>query len=231
VITATDIKAGRPRYFTNTPLLDLGRDPGVDQDFVSREVVQMADILPAVIAASALPIAFEPLWVDGRLLADGAIVANQPIRPALRLGADVLFIVLLTPPRTATPASANTFVDVGIRALDILIHQNLRVDLQTAQEVNDLCENTARQLGLPPEAITISLGRRRFRYVRTFTIRPTGPLRAGILDFGNRSTGEMLLHGYRDAAEQIREFLAYAPQAQFGGPRRVLGMALAGEAG
>ena len=231
VITATDIKAGRPRYFTNAAPEALAADPGVDQEFVSHEVVQAHDLLPAVVAASALPIAFEPLWVDGHLLADGAIVGSQPIRPALRLGADVLFIVLLNPPRTAAPAKANSFVDVGIRALDILIHQNLRVDLQTAQEVNDLCESTARQLGLPAEAITISIGRRRFRYVRTFTIRPTGPLRAGILDFGNRATGEMLLQGYRDAADQIREFLAYAPQAQFGGPRRVLGMALAGEAG
>ncbi len=231
VITATDIKAGRPRYFTNAAPADLGADPGVDRDFVAREVVQAEDILPAVIASSALPIAFEPLWVDGRLLADGAIVGNQPIRPALRLGADVLFIVLLTPPRTAAPASGNTFVDVGIRALDILIHQNLRVDLQTAQEVNDLCENTARQVGLAPESIIISLGRRRFRYVRVFTIRPAGPLHAGILDFGNRATGDMLLQGYRDAATQIREFLAYAPETRFGGPRRVLGVSLAAEAG
>jgi len=229
VITATDIKAGRPRHFTNAAVADLQRDPGVDQDFVAREVVHAEDLLPAVIAGSALPIAFEPLWVDGQLLADGAIVGNQPIRPAIRLGADVLFIVLLTPPRTAAPAAANTFVDVGIRSLDILIHQNLRVDLQTAQEVNELCESTARRLGLPAESMTIALGRRQFRYVRTFTIRPTGPLRAGILDFGNRSTGDMLLQGYQDATVQIREFLAYAPHARFGGPRKVLGMALASE--
>jgi hypothetical protein len=105
------------------------------------------------------------------------------------------------------------------------MHQNLRTDLQTTREANGLCERAAQELGVPPETITIELGHRRFRYIRPFTIRPAAPLGAGILDFGAPATGAMILHGYRDAGVQIREFLAYAPQSHFGAARHVLRMA------
>lgn len=225
VVTTTDLEDGSPTYFSNTPPDRLAADPGVDQRFVAREIVYQPDLLPAIVASSALPIAFEPLVLEERLLSDGAIVGSQPIRPAIRLGADVLFIVLLNPPRGSLRRDRITFLDVGLRALDILMHQNLRTDLQTTREANGLCERAAGELGVPPETITIELGHRRFRYIRPFTIRPAAPLGAGILDFGAPATGAMILHGYRDAAVQIREFLAYAPQSHFGAARHVLRMA------
>jgi len=225
VATTTDLEDGSPTYFSNTPLDRLAADPGADAGFVAREVVYQPDLLPAIVASSALPIAFEPLMLEDRLLSDGAIVGSQPIRPAIRLGADVLFIVLLNPPRVSARRDRITFLDVGLRALDILVHQNLRTDLQTTREANGLCERAAGELGVPPETITIELGHRRFRYIRPFTIRPAAPLGAGILDFGAPATGAMILHGYRDAAVQIREFLAYAPQSHFGAARHVLRMA------
>lgn len=228
VVTTTDLEDGSPTYFSNTPLDRLATDPGVDPNFVAREVVHQPDLLPAIVASSALPIAFEPIILESRLLSDGAIVGSQPIRPAIRLGADVLFIVLLSPPRGSTRRDDVTFLDVGLRALDILMHQNLRTDLQTTREANGLCERAARELGVAPEAIAIELGHRRFRYIRPFTIRPAAPLGAGILDFGGPATGAMILQGYRDATAQIREFLAYAPQSHFGAVRHVLRMATAG---
>jgi predicted acylesterase/phospholipase RssA len=225
VVTTTDLEDGSPTYFCNTPRDRLAGDPGVDQRFVEREVVYQPDLLPAIVASSALPIAFEPLVLEDRLVSDGAIVGSQPIRPAIRLGADVLFIVLLTPPRASGRREGITFLDVGLRALEILMHQNLRTDLQTTREANGLCERAAQELGVPPETITIELGHRRFRYIRPYTIRPAAPLGAGMLDFGAPATGAMILQGYRDAAVQIREFLAYAPQSHFGAARHVLRMA------
>lgn len=227
IITTTDLEDGTPRHFTNTPRDRLVTDPGVDLGFVEREVISKPDLLAAIVASSALPIAFEPMELDGRLLSDGAIVGSQPIRPAIRLGANVLFIVLLSPARTATPRETLTFFDVGLRALDILMHQNLRTDLQTTREVNGLCERAARDLGVPPETITLELGRRRFRYIRPFTIRPAAPLGTGILDFGGPATAAEILQGYRDATVQIGEFLAYARAARFGTAQHVMRMSRA----
>ncbi len=225
VVTTTDLEDGSPTYFTNAPLDRLAADPGVDAAFVTREVVHQPDLLPAIVASSALPIAFEPMELDGRLLSDGAIVGSQPIRPAIRLGANVLFIVLLNPPRVSTRTDDFTFLDVGFRALDILMHQNLRTDLQTTQEVNGLCERAAQELGVPPETIILELGHRRFRYIRPFTIRPAQALGPGMLDFGAPGTGGAILQGYRDAAAQIGVFLAYARESRVNTARHVLRMA------
>ncbi len=221
VFTATDLRSGEARFFSNTPREDLAKDPGADPRFVEEEVVLADDPLGAVIASSALPIAYEPIQLSGRLYTDGGIVANQPIRPAIRLGADVLFLVMMDPP-SRSRSKAHTFVDVGLRALDILMLQNLLTDLKILTNVNLACEHAAAELGVRPEELEIDLGTRRYRYVKAFTVRPAESLGGTVLDFSGRTTAPAILRGYRDACAQIETFLAYAPKARFGQPRRVL---------
>lgn len=221
LITATDLQTGTARYFANAPPKDLAADPGADARFVAEEVTAFDDLLGAVIASSALPIVYEPVPLGGRLYADGGIVTNQPIRPALRLGADVLFLVMVNAPQSQ-PLEAKTFIDVGLRGLSILMEQSLLTDLKILNNVNTLCEQAAQEHGLRPEEIEIDFGTRRYRYVRAFAIRPAQPLGGTELDFGGGSTRPAILQGYRDACVQIESFLAYAPQTRFGRPKRVL---------
>ena len=221
LFTATDLVAGSVRYFSNTPPERLGADRGVDAAFVARRVSMPDDPLRAIIASSALPITYEPIAVGGRMLADGAVMGSQPIRPAIRLGADVLFLVLLEPARNP-PGVAGTFVDVGARVLSIMMHQHLSADLQELRVVNELCEDAARGLGVPPEAVEIVLGERHFRYVRPFVIRPDHSLGLSIHDFGGPGTREAILSGYQDAAGAITAFLQYAAAARFDQRRHVL---------
>ncbi len=221
VFTATDLETGQARFFTNTRLEVLASDPHVDPRFVAEEAVTVDDLIRAVIASSALPIAYEPMQVDGRLYGDGALVANQPIRPALRLGADVLFLVMMEPLHSRL-GEVKTFIDVGLRALDILMLQNLLTDLKILSNVNAACEQAAAERGLRPEEVELDLGTRHYRWVKNFTISPAKPLGGTVLDFGGTTTGPAVLQGYRDACFQIENFLAFAPQARFGRPRRVL---------
>ncbi len=221
VFTATDLEAGSARYFSNAEPEQLARDAGAEARFVAQEVSTASDLMRAVIASSALPIAFEPIILDERLYTDGAVVANQPIRPAIRLGADVLFLVLMDPPGSRL-REVKTFVDVGLRALDILMSQNLLTDLKVLSNINAVCEQAATNLDLRPEEVEIELGRGRYRYIKAFTIRPAAPLGGTMFDFGGKTTGPAILQGYRDACAQIENFLAYAPQAKFGQPRRLL---------
>lgn len=227
VFTATDLEAGTARFFSNVPPQVLAADPGVDARFVAEEVVTTDDLMRAVIASTALPIAYEPLPVEGRAYVDGGIVANQPIRPAIRLGAEVLFLVMMDPPE-GRRGEARTFVDVGLRALDILMLQNLLTDLKILTNVNAACERAAASLGLRPEEIEMDMGTRRYRYVKAFTIRPPASLGGTVLDFGGETTGPAILQGYRDACAQIENFLAYAPQARFGRARRLVSFSLGG---
>lgn len=221
VFTATDIGAEVARHFTNATPGQLTADPGADPVFVRDEVAAPVDLLNAIVASSALPITYEPMHLENRVLMDGAVMGSQPIKPALRLGADILFLVLLEPPAHRREA-ADSFVDVGTRTLSILMHQHLRADLGELMEVNALCEGAAHQLRVAPEAVTIELGAHRRRYVKPFVIRPPQPLGLSIHDFGGPATPAAIAAGYRDAAEQIRAFLGYARTARFDHVRRVL---------
>ncbi|MGH9804688.1 MAG: patatin-like phospholipase family protein [Candidatus Acidiferrales bacterium] len=219
VFTATDLERGAPRFFTNTPADILERDPGVDARFVREETETAEDLVRAVIASSALPLVYEPIPLEGRLYTDGGIVANQPIRPAVRLGADVLFLVLVDPPE-GRRADICTFLDVGLRALDLLMTQNLLTDLKILNNMNAVCARAAAERRLAPEEIEIDLGTRRYRYIQAFTIRPERAIVGTALDFGGATTGPAILQGYRDAAARLEEFLAYARRAPFGRPRQ-----------
>ena len=221
LITATDLQLGTARYFANVSPEELAADPGADAGFVAQEVTAFEDLIGAVIASSALPIVYEPMPLAGRLYADGGMVANQPIRPAIRLGADVLFLVMVNA-RQSEPLEAKTFIDVGLRGLNILMEQSLLTDLKILNSVNALCEHAAKELGRRPEEIEIDFGTRRYRYIPAFAIRPAQPLGGTELDFGGGSTGPAILQGYRDASAEIENFLAYAPQAKFGRHKRVL---------
>lgn len=224
VFTATDLETGAPLFFSNKPRENLALDPGAESHFVAEEVVVPDDLMRAILASSALPIVYEPLMVGQQLCADGAMVTNQPIRPAVRLGADVLFLIMMDPP-TSQRGEVKTFIDVGLRALDILLAQNLVTDLKILTNVNSVCERAATEFGLTPEEVEIDFATRRYRYVKAFTIRPATPLAGTSLDFGGETIHPAILRGYQDACVQIEAFLAYAPRARFLRPRRLLRLA------
>jgi predicted acylesterase/phospholipase RssA len=229
LLTATDLESGTARFFCNGAPEALAADPGADPRFVAEEVSPAHDLMSAVMASSALPIVYEPMPMGAHTFGDGGIVANQPIRPALRLGADMVFLVMVDAPGARHPR-LDTFVDVGRRALDILIQQNMVADLATLDRFNTLCLEAARQANARPEEIEVNTGRRRYRYVRPFTIRPREELGTGILDFGDPRTVDVIARGYQDACEQLREALIYVDGAPLTRPRRALRMAVAGEA-
>jgi len=173
-ITVADLESGHPRFFCNTPVARLIHDPGADPSFV-REILATDDLIGAVVASSALPIAFEPVRIAGRVCGDGGLCANEPIRPAVRLGADVVFLVMMSLPGIAHHR-IDTFIDVGLCGLDILMQQSLQQELGLLSTMNSVCEQAAASLGLRPEEVEIVLGERRFRHVRCFAICPPQPL-------------------------------------------------------
>lgn len=221
---ATDVECGPLSFFSNTPPEKLAQDPGVDQVFIREQVTSEGDLVLALTAASALPIAFEPIRIGGRLYADGGLSSSRPLRPALRLGADVIFVVMMQP-LGGPPVRLRTFVDVGMRAVSLLTGCNLLADREILQNINAMCERLAARFDLRPEEVELDLGTRRYRYVPIFTIHPPDPLPGSILDFGGDGTAEAILQGYRDAASQITAFLDYAPTARFGRKKRLLQVA------
>ena len=225
VLTSTNLNTGTLRYFTNVSPRVFEGESGVDEHFVQSELVLLYDLMPAIIASSALPIAYEPLLLDGQLYADGAIVGSQPIRPAIRLGADVLLVISMENPGREK-GEVRTFVDVGLRALDILMQRNLHADTALLATANHQIEDAALSLGIRPEDLVIEFEGRRFRYVKAYAIHPDRPIPHSILDFGARATGDTVIQGYTDACAKLEEFARYASGAGFSPERRVIPLAL-----
>ncbi|HEV7522309.1 MAG TPA: patatin-like phospholipase family protein, partial [Candidatus Angelobacter sp.] len=87
IMTATDIQRGAARFFSNASVDVLAGDPGAQEEFIRREVESPQDLVLSAVASSAYTFAYEAVTMDGRLWTDGGIMTNQPVLPALRLGA------------------------------------------------------------------------------------------------------------------------------------------------
>ena len=222
VMTATDLVAGNAKYFTNASQADLLRDPQVTLPFVETEIEQADDLLLAVIASSAFTIAYEAVPMQKRLWTDGGVVTNQPIRPAVRLGADVLFLVMVEPAVSATPVEIRTFLDVGLRAIDILVAKNLIADLKLLGRINSMCQSYAAGVGLRPEQVQVEIGPLSYKFVQAFTICPQSPLGATALDFEGELTSPAILQGYRDGSRSVLDFVDYAAGLPGLGERQVV---------
>src|SRR5579872_2762520 len=154
IFTVADIKTGDERYYTNAPIEDIAKDPGVSQTFVHNKMQMAKDLIQAVVASSAYPMAYECTPIDDKLLIDGGIVAVEPVRPAVRLGADVLFLVMVSPAEERE-WQIRTFLDVAMRTFDILMTRNLKTDLSILENANNICAEHAAKLGVQPEQVRL----------------------------------------------------------------------------
>lgn len=226
IMTATDIQHGDGRFFSNASPEALLADPGVYQEFVRREVEQPPDLIQAAVASSSYTFAYEAVPMDGRLWTDGGIMTNQPVMPALRLGADVLFLVLLAPLEGGDDSGAiETFLDVGVHAVDILISKNFKSDIMLLNNINRLCSAYARELGVKPEQLELEIGQQNYRYVQSFTIAPAAPLPALALDFDGEIIAPIIVQGYKDACRVIHDFFSYERTRPSRDARRVVKLA------
>lgn len=208
VFAATEVRSGVECFFSNHTREALKQDARVDPDFADAEVVETDDTMLAVIASSAFSMVYETVPIGGGVYTDGGIVANQPIRPAVRMGAEVLFLVMVEP-RSNAKHEVKTFLDVGIRALDILMAQNLKADLKTLSTINAQCEFHAGKLGIRPEQIHMKNGARAFQYLKTIVVAPENDIALTPLDFRGDLIAPAIVQGYRDGISAVLEFAEY----------------------
>jgi hypothetical protein len=226
IMTATDIQRGAARFFSNATVETLVNDPGAHEEFIRREVESPQDLVLAAVASSAYTFAYEAVTMDGRLWTDGGIMTNQPVLPALRLGADVLFLVLIAPLEGANHTEAiKTFLDVGVHAVDILISKNFKSDIAMLSSINRLCTVYAAEMGVKPEQLELEIGKQHYRFVKFFDIAPQKPLPADALDFDSEIVSPIIVQGYRDARSVIQHFLEYEASRPASDSRRIVRLA------
>lgn len=100
-------------------------------------VLSSGDAVSALMASTALPAVFAPVPVDGRPLVDGGVADNTPIRRAVDLDADRIYVMpggyacaLRTPPRSVA--------GMALHALTLVMQHRLAADVERYERYVEL---------------------------------------------------------------------------------------------
>ncbi len=145
-IFATHIASGITRAFINSReiISEWKKDPFVD-------FKQVAFRPEHVLASAAIPIIFPPVKIDGEWYCDGGVRLNTPLSPAIRLGADKIFSVVL---RYYEPSAAkereevypNIFYIMG-KILNALFLDRIAYDFSRLEVMNQLISTVKSSVG------------------------------------------------------------------------------------
>ncbi len=91
----------------------------------------------AIRASMAVPAVFSPVVIDGRMLVDGGVVENLPLRVARELGADVSIVVDLSTGLGDLDES-ESILSISQRVLTIFMARNAEAQLRTLGEADVL---------------------------------------------------------------------------------------------
>jgi NTE family protein len=97
------------------------------------------DIVKAVLASSAFPMAFPLVPLDSGLYTDGGTRDTAPLGEIMDLGADRILVALCSDPDAEDrkqPTDFRNVMHVGARILDIVMTEVLANDIRAAQDVN-----------------------------------------------------------------------------------------------
>lgn len=70
----------------------------VDMLSGKEEALCEGELIPAILASSAVPAVFPPVTIGGKQLADGGVIDSTATAPAYEMGADVVIVVDVYPP-------------------------------------------------------------------------------------------------------------------------------------
>jgi NTE family protein len=83
----------------------------------------------AIVAACSIPGIFPPVAIGEKLLVDGGVVNNTPIRHAVELGAERVYVLPTQEPRYVQPAPPRTALDAAIYGIGLLVGSRLEADI------------------------------------------------------------------------------------------------------
>jgi NTE family protein len=92
-------------------------------------VLRNGPAVDAIVAACSIPGIFPPVAVGEKLLVDGGVVNNTPIRHAVELGAERVYVLPTQEPGYAPPSPARTALDAAICGIALLVGSRLEADI------------------------------------------------------------------------------------------------------
>lgn len=89
-------------------------------------------VVDALLASIAIPAVLPPVLVGGRLLMDGGVASNTPVRIAIELGATRIIVLPTTPCCTVRSEPPRSAVDLALHAFNLLMAGQRQRQLQDA---------------------------------------------------------------------------------------------------
>lgn len=93
-------------------------------------VLGKGDIARSLRASMAIPVAFSPVEIDGRLLVDGGVARNLPVDVARAMGADVVIAVNIGTP-LSTRDQLDNFLAITDQTTGFLTNRNVAEQIKT----------------------------------------------------------------------------------------------------
>jgi NTE family protein len=153
------------------------------------DIMSSEELLDVLMATAALPLAFPPRHLHGKgLWVDGGLVKNTPMKAAIDIGAEEIFMVLLHP-ETIDACPTNMW-QVLARCLDIVLDASARRELEIAHMYNRLIgEGSAESVGM--------------RHVDIHVFQPRRQLDTTLLEISPERSKTLIQQGYEDALELL----------------------------
>jgi len=93
----------------------------------------------AILASTAIPLAFSPINISDDLMSmvDGGVRDVTPLKEAIDLGADEIYVILCSPSELKkTKRDYANSLEIVLRTLDILTNEIYRNDIRTCLRYN-----------------------------------------------------------------------------------------------
>jgi len=122
-------------------------------------VLKSGDLAYAMRASMSVPGVFSPMLIDGKLLVDGGVVNNVPIKIARAMGADIIIAVDVGTP--LLPGNKiKSIINVTDQLIRLMTYLNVKVQLETLKPGDifirpDLGDLGATEFGRSAEGIAI----------------------------------------------------------------------------
>jgi len=129
------------------------------------------------LASSAIPWIFPAVEIGGEIYSDGALIMNTPISPALKLGADKIFGIALTPQKQRiNKERIDTYPSAVFllgKIFNALLSDKTQYELEKLQRINTLVS-----MGFSPaQELALKTARgSTYRQIDAFVVRPSRDL-------------------------------------------------------
>jgi NTE family protein len=95
----------------------------------TESVLSGGPAVDAILASCSIPGVFPPVAIGEQLLVDGGIVNNTPIRHAVELGAQRIYVLPTQEPSRAQLSAPRTALDAAIYGLGLLVASRFKADI------------------------------------------------------------------------------------------------------